>query len=102
MTDTEIVIGIAMEEACLTVEQLAAACAVEPDWILRHIDEGLLPAVSGPAAEWRFSSAALRRARRMREIERDFDAAPELAALFADLLDEMDELKARLRRGGLR
>ena len=100
MTDTDIVIGIAMEEACLTVEQLAAACAVDPDWILRHIEEGLFPPMSGPAAEWRFSSTALRRARRMREIERDFDAAPELAALFADLLDEMDELRARLRRGG--
>ena len=100
MTDTDVVIGIALEEACLTVEQLAAACAVEPDWIVRHVEEGLFPATGGPAAEWRFSSAALRRARRMREIERDFDAAPELAALFADLLDEMDELRARLRRGG--
>ena len=100
MTDIDIVIGIAMEEACLTVEQLAAACAVESDWVLRHVDEGLLPAVSGPSAEWRFSSAALRRARRLRGLARDFDAAPELAALFADLLEEMDELKARLRRGG--
>ena len=100
MTDLDIVIGIAMEEACLTVEQLAAACAVESDWVLRMVDAGLLPAVRGPAAVGRFSRGARRRARRIRGIERDFDAAPELAALFADLLEEMDELKARLRRGG--
>ena len=31
----------------------------------------------------------------MRDIEREFDAAPELAALVADMLEEMDELRAR-------
>jgi chaperone modulatory protein CbpM len=30
-------------------------------------------------------------------IERDFDAAPELAALVADLLEEIEMLRARLR-----
>jgi chaperone modulatory protein CbpM len=34
----------------------------------------------------------------MREIERAYDAAPELAALVADMLEEMDRLRARLRR----
>ena len=38
----------------------------------------------------------LARARRMRQIERDFDAVPELAALVADMLDEMDRLRERL------
>jgi chaperone modulatory protein CbpM len=37
----------------------------------------------------------------MRQLERDFDAVPELAALVADLLEEMDTLRARLRRAGL-
>ena len=37
----------------------------------------------------------------MRSLERDFDAVPELAALVADLLEEMYEMRARLRcRGG--
>jgi chaperone modulatory protein CbpM len=100
MTEHDVLIAIPMEEACLTLEQLAVACAVEPDWVLRHIREGFFPAPSGPAAEWRFTSAALQRARRIREIERDFEAVPELAALVADLLDQMDELKARLARAG--
>ena len=43
----------------------------------------------------------LARARRMRDIEHSFDAAPELAALVADMLEEMDALRARLRREGL-
>ena len=37
----------------------------------------------------------------MRAIERDFDAVPELAALVADMLEEVDLLRARLRREGL-
>jgi chaperone modulatory protein CbpM len=37
----------------------------------------------------------------MRQVERDFDAAPELAALMADLLEEVDELRTRLRGAGL-
>jgi chaperone modulatory protein CbpM len=100
MDEHDIVIGIALEEACLTLEQLAAACAVEPEWVRRHIEEGLFPAVGAQQTEWRFTSASITRARRIREIERGFEAPPELAALFADLLEEMDALKARLRRGG--
>jgi chaperone modulatory protein CbpM len=33
----------------------------------------------------------------MRQLERDFDAVPELAALVADLLEETDQLRRRLR-----
>lgn len=100
MRDEDLLIGSLMEETWLTLEQLAAACTVEPEWLLRHLDEGLLPGAECVFGTWRFSSAALLRARRMRRIERDFEAAPELAALVADLLEEIDELRARLRRAG--
>jgi len=55
-----------------------------------RVEEGLVPA----APEWRFSAVVVRRVRRMRALERDFDAAPELAALMADLLEELDALRA--------
>ena len=93
-----ILIGSLLEESWLTLEQVAAACAVEPDWLARHIREGLFPHVESVSGVWRFSGAALLRARRMRGLERDFDAAPELAALVADLLEEVDELRRRLGR----
>lgn len=98
MREDDIVIATLMDEACLSLEQLAATCAVEPAWVIRHIEEGLLPTLRGSAGDWRFSAALLLRARRMRALERDFDAVPELAALVADLLEEMDELRSRLRR----
>ena len=98
MQADEVLVGIAMEEPCLTLEQVAAACAVEPAWVVRQVEEGFVSCSGeGGAAEWRFSSATLTRVRRMRELERDFDAVPELAALVADLLEEMDRLRAQLR-----
>ena len=101
MRDDEILIGSLLEDSWLTLEQLAAACAVETQWLLRHIEEGLFPDVQSVAGTWRFTSASLVRARRMRELERDFEAVPELAALVADLLEEIDELRIRLRQSGL-
>ena len=93
MRDDEILIGTLMEESWLTLEQMAAACGVEPDWLMRHLDEGLFPGAESVAGIWRFSGACLLRARRMHALERNFDAVPELAALVADMLEEMDALR---------
>ncbi len=100
MSDMDILIGTPLEESWLTLEQVAAACAVEPTWLTAHIEAGLFPEVRCAAGVWRFSGHALRRARRIRQFERDFDAVPELAALVADLLEELDALRA-LRQGRL-
>lgn len=93
MRDDDILIGSLLDDNWLPLEQLAAACRVEPDWLLRHIDEGLLPHVESAAGIWRFSGSAVLRVRRMHRLECDFDAAPELAALVADLLEELDRLR---------
>lgn len=94
-------IGILLEDACLTLDELSRACAVPPDWVIEHVREGLLPIEGESPPAWRFSSRELRRARQMLQLERDFDAVPELAALVADLFEELDEMRAQLRRAGL-
>jgi len=101
MRDSDILSGSLLEDSWLTLEQIAAACTVEPEWLLRHIEEGLFPHAESVAGVWRFSAASLLRARRMRQFERDFEAVPELAALMADMLEELDDLRVRLRDTGL-
>ena len=101
MSDKDIFEGPVMEGAALTVEQVCTAVAVEEEWIVRHVEEGLFTVSGRSVTEWRFSAADLRRAQRIRLLEQNFDAAPELAALVADMQEEMDELRARLRRAGL-
>lgn len=101
MHDADIVIGSLMEETWLTMEQVASACSVAPEWLVSHIDEGLFPDAESVAGVWRFSTVSIQRARRMWVLERDFDAVPELAALMADLLEERDDLRSRLHMAGL-
>ena len=89
------------DDACLSVEELCSVCALEREWLVVRVREGLIPAAGSSEGEWHFTTTALARVRRMREIERAYDAAPELAALVADMLEEMDTLRARMRRAGL-
>ena len=77
----------------LTLEQLCSVCALEREWLVVRVREGLIPALGDTDGEWRFTTATLARVRRMREIERTYDAAPELAALVADMLEELDALR---------
>lgn len=93
----DILSGSLIEETWLTLEQVAVACTVEPEWLARHINDGLFPHVEGVAGTWHFSRTSLTRARRMWQLERDFDAVPELAALMADLMEELDILRRRSR-----
>lgn len=98
MSESEIMIATVLEESSLSLEQLADLCAVEPEWVLRHLEEGLISASRLESGNWYFSSVELTRAKRIVSIERDFDALPELAALVADLQEELDSLKSQLLR----
>jgi chaperone modulatory protein CbpM len=89
------------DDAALTLEELCSVCALEREWLVLRVREGLVPVTEVGAAEWRFTATTLARVRRMRDIERTYDAAPELAALAADMLEEIDRLRARLRRAGI-
>jgi chaperone modulatory protein CbpM len=101
MTRNDVLAGELLDEAALTLEELAHACAVEPQWIVERVEAEILGDGSLHIAHWRFTSRDLTRARRLRQLERDFDAAPELAALTADLIEEVERLKRRLESAGL-
>ncbi|RPH61931.1 MAG: MerR family transcriptional regulator, partial [Burkholderiales bacterium] len=101
MTRGDVLTGVVLDEAMLTLEELARACAVEPRWVEMRVEAGLLSCAGGAAGHWRFASAELVRARRMAALERDFDANEELAALVADLIDEVQRLRAQLQSAGL-
>lgn len=100
MRNEEVVTGTVIDNGWLPLEQLAAACTVEPAWLMRHIEEGFLPGARSVAGVWCLSTATRVRVRRMNQIERDFDAVPELAALVADLLEELDTLRCQVRCAG--
>jgi chaperone modulatory protein CbpM len=96
------VIAVVIEDAPLGLEEFAVSCTVTREWVIRHVQAGVLfiDPESDPG-QWSFTGRDLLRARRLRALERDFDANPELAGLVADLFDELERLRARLRREGL-
>jgi chaperone modulatory protein CbpM len=102
----------------LDLDAVCRAARVDPQWVHERVLDGLLtpsrrdsPAdagamavdtgLSGPPEAWRFDAVLVRRVRCMARIERDFDARPELAALVADMADELARLRARLAAAGL-
>lgn len=101
MIERETVTAVLLEDSALTIDDVAIACAVTTQWVVRHVEEGSLDCAGVVPEQWRFSGRTLARARRIRAVECNFDAGPELAALVADMLDEIDSLRARLRRAGI-
>lgn len=78
----------------------AAACDVEAGFVCQLVDEGLVrPVALHPG--WCFGGEALTRVRRIRRLQRDFEANLQSVAVMLDLLDEVDRLRAALRRAGV-
>jgi len=102
MQEMTIVSGVLLDDAALTLEELARACGVEQDWVVRRVQAGILggqPAVQ--VTSWRFRSGDLLRARSLLRVERDFEANEDVAALVVDLSDEVRRLRARLHALGI-
>ena len=95
--------AVVLDDAGLTLDEVCRVCAVEPHWIVERVRSGLLVSFAEPEPRaWRFDAVTLRRVRRMVQLETRFDAVPELAALVADLQDEIERLRALVDRAGLR
>ena len=97
MREPDLIVATLKEDVALSLDELCTTCAVSREWVVTRVHEGLLPVDDGSPEDWRFGTRQLWRAREMRRIEHDFDAAPELAALVADLIEEIDRLRSRLR-----
>lgn len=97
---TRALIALAVDDTGMSLDELAAGCAVTTEWVVERVEAGLLTR-AGSGENWIFSSHELLRARRLRAIERDFEANPELAGLVADLMEELERLRVRLRRAGI-
>ena len=100
-TTTTIAVGVCLaDEHSLELETFAVACGTEADFIRLLVDEGLLQPQT-ESAGWRFGGEHIARVRRIRRLQRDFEANLETVGVMLDLMDEIDRLRAQLRRAGL-
>jgi chaperone modulatory protein CbpM len=96
-----IVSGVCLgEDAWLELDDFAHACGTDAAFIRLLVDEGLVvPPVTTPG--WRFGGDELARVRRIRRLQRAFEANLQSVAVMLDLMEQIDELQARLRQAGL-
>ncbi|MDO9311331.1 MAG: chaperone modulator CbpM [Nitrosomonas sp.] len=96
--------AILLEDAMLNLDELARSCQINREWIIERVQWGLLldeDSITNDPATWLFDSRSFMRIKRIIAIERDFESNPELAGLVADLLEEIEFLRARLKASEL-
>lgn len=80
----------------LSAEDAARACRTSVDWVMIRVHEDILQATYRDGQCY-LSSATVWRAQQIQQIERQFDADPQLAALVTDLLEEVKSLRDALK-----
>ena len=88
------------EEIHLTLTELCRACGVAEEHVTTWVLEGVLEVTGQQSQDWRFGGSSLRRARLALRLTRDLEVNAAGVALVLDLLDQIEELKAQLKRGG--
>jgi chaperone modulatory protein CbpM len=82
----------------LSLTDLTQRYAVEVEIIIELVQEGVLEPQGPRPEEWRFRGPDLIRLRRAINLQRDLELNLPGIALALDLLDELEELRAKIER----
>ncbi len=86
------------ENVTLSLNELAQRGAVHIEIIVELVQEGVLEPQGEEQEQWRFTGPDLIRLRRALNLQRDLELNLPGIALALDLLDELDELRAKIER----
>ena len=85
------------DQSELTLADICRACAIDDVVIIEMVDEGVLTPAGESPTQWRFSGLHLQHAKVAVRLQRDLGVNLQGAALALQLLEEMEQLRARLR-----
>ncbi len=85
------------EQSRITLRELCAACELSAEQVISLVDEGVIEAYP-KGNTLHFSGICVRRVRRVYRLERDLGVNHAGAALALELLEEIDQLRAKIRR----
>ena len=95
---TDILTGyIAENETRLTLRQLCDACGVHAEYIIELVDEGFIEPSGIEKSHWCFKGTNIRRVQKARRLQRDLGVNLAGIALALELMEEIDQLRSRLR-----
>ncbi|NEX19154.1 MerR family transcriptional regulator [Thiorhodococcus mannitoliphagus] len=86
------------EDIELTLAELCRVCQLPAERVFELVDEGVVDPLGREPNQWRFQGISIRRVRCVQRLEQDLGVNIAGAALALDLLEELDQLRARLRR----
>lgn len=101
MSSVRFTTEIVEDDVQLSLAELCRACSTAEEQVRVWVVEGVLEPVGGSPQEWRFAGPSLRRARLALTLERELEVNAPGVALALDLMDEIDALRAALRRAGM-
>jgi chaperone modulatory protein CbpM len=90
------------EDSVFTLDEMSNACSVRTEYIIELVDEGIVEPtkLQCEQQQWSFTGKNLMRARKARRLQHDLDINLAGAALVLDMLEEIEQLRERLRRLG--
>jgi chaperone modulatory protein CbpM len=87
------------DTAEITIVELCEVCSIEVELVDALVDEGILEPIGGGREQRRrFPYSSVRRTRTAVHLQRDLGLNLAGAALALDLLDQIEHLRARLRK----
>jgi len=87
------------EESAMTLAELCWTCQTPAETIIRMVDYGVISPLEGETSrQWRFHRSALIRADKALRLKRDLGINLAGTALVLELLDEIDDLNAKLNQ----
>ncbi len=86
------------EEIELSLADLCCACQLPAERVFELVEQGVIEPIGHDPARWRFQGISVRRVRCAQRLEQDLGVNVAGAALAIDLLEELERLRARLRR----
>jgi len=86
------------EDVELSLAELCRLCHISAEQALVLIEEGIIEPQGENRMQWRFRSTSLIRTRRALQLHQDLGVNWAGAALALELLDELQQLRNRLRR----
>jgi len=95
----KILSGILLDEQTIvSLDDLCDACSSSTEWVMELVEEGALEPVGREQSQWQFTGTNLQRAHTAMRLQRDLGINLAGIALALDLLDELETMRARLRR----
>jgi chaperone modulatory protein CbpM len=90
--------GVILDErTVVTVTELTRVCGVSFEQVRSMVSEGMLHPLGRAPEHWRFTGIEVRRTRRALRLQQDLELNLAGAALALDLLDEVEQLRSRVR-----